>query len=152
MDAKDRINIWNHRENIPIEINKHQPYKADISVRTSKIPAFIQQLEILFKIEKDLQLIWFGHLADGNLHINILPKDKTNRKAFDESAKTALESLYRLTEKFEGAISAEHGIGLIKKAYLRHSRSPEEIELMRAIKRAFDPNNILNPGKIIDLQ
>ena len=86
----------------------------------------------------------FGHLVYNNIHISALAKDgKTTY------AETIEKHVYEALTPFEGAISAEHGIGLEKKPYLAISRTPEEIGLMKTLKKTMDPNNILNPGKVI---
>ena len=89
--------------------------------------------------------IYYGHIADGNLHLLAWMPEVAEQPGQDMSA-----VVYGLVRDFGGSVSAEHGIGLIKKPYLSYSRSPEELALMRRIKRALDPDNILNPGKIID--
>ena len=88
----------------------------------------------------------FGHLGDNNIHVSVLCEgNKTVH------AETIEKHVYESLLPFNGAISAEHGIGLEKKAYLSISRSVEEIELMKSLKRSMDPKNILNPGKVISL-
>jgi FAD/FMN-containing dehydrogenase len=92
----------------------------------------------------DAELIAYGHIGDGNLHFSIFPGEQRDRDAVDEMVYFPLQAL-------QGSVSAEHGIGLEKKAYLGYTRSEAEIELMRMTKRMMDPANILNPGKIFDL-
>ena len=91
-----------------------------------------------------IEAVWFGHIADSNLHINVkvMPDGPT---AAEISA-----IIYGRVREFGGSISAEHGIGLLKKAYLGYSRTPAEIAVMRRIKAALDPAGILNPGKVFD--
>jgi FAD/FMN-containing dehydrogenase len=141
--------LWRLREDISEATAPYQPYKNDISVRISKVPAFLQEMDaILKKNYPHFEAVWFGHIGDGNLHINILkPKDMTT-DAFLKECKKVDEIMFAMIEKFGGSVSAEHGVGLTKKPYLSHTRSVQEIELMRKIKRAFDPDNILNPGKV----
>ena len=97
------------------------------------------------------EIIWFGHIGDGNVHLNILKPNDMDAKEFFESCGKVSNWVFEIVEKFGGSVSAEHGVGLLKKPYLNYSRSPSEIEYMKAIKRVFDPNNIINPGKLIDL-
>ncbi len=92
----------------------------------------------------DAELMAYGHIGDGNLHFSIYPGERRDRDAVDEMVYFPLQAL-------RGSVSAEHGIGLEKKAYLGYTRSDAEIELMRKTKRMMDPANILNPGKIFDL-
>jgi FAD/FMN-containing dehydrogenase len=94
--------------------------------------------------------VWFGHIGDGNLHINILkPKEMTTSEFLTE-CKRVDEVMFAMIEKFKGSVSAEHGVGLTKKPYLGHTRSEAEIKLMKGIKGVFDPDGILNPGKIFN--
>jgi FAD/FMN-containing dehydrogenase len=141
--------LWRLREDISEATAPYQPYKNDVSVRISKVPAFLEEMDaILKKNYPHFEAVWFGHIGDGNLHINILkPKDMAT-EAFLKECKKVDEIMFAMIEKFGGSVSAEHGVGLTKKPYLSHTRSAQEIELMRKIKRAFDPDNILNPGKI----
>ena len=92
----------------------------------------------------DAALYAYGHIGDGNLHFSIYPGVQRERDAVDEIVYSPLKAL-------RGSVSAEHGIGLEKKAYLGYTRSANEIDLMRRTKRMMDPANILNPGKLFDL-
>lgn len=141
--------LWRLREDISEATSPYQPYKNDISVRISKVPAFLEEMDgILKKNYPHFEAVWFGHIGDGNLHINILkPKDMAT-DAFLKECKKVDEIMFAMIEKFGGSVSAEHGVGLTKKPYLSHTRSAQEIELMRKIKKVFDPDNIINPGKI----
>jgi FAD/FMN-containing dehydrogenase len=96
-------------------------------------------------------VVWFGHVGDGNLHINILKPENLDMKVFLETCRKVDVALFEIVRKYSGSISAEHGVGLSKKDFLEYSRSPEEIQIMRSIKKIFDPDGILNPGKIFDL-
>lgn len=150
LSEDERIKIWKHRENIPSAINRFEPYKNDIAVRIHHIPAFIQELEPLLKKEyPTLNAVWFGHMGDGNLHINILKPDHLSKDDFNQQCQQASLKIYELIKKYEGSISAEHGVGLIKKPYLQYTKSEHEIMYMKQIKKVFDPNSILNPGKIL---
>lgn len=144
--------FWALRENISESLATYKPYKNDISVRISKIPDFVRAADALFSSQfKDCEIIWFGHIGDGNLHINILRGEKQSENEFAKQADAISKELGHLLKKFDGSISAEHGVGLLKKPYLSLSRSPEELAVMKSIKRVFDPDLILNPGKIFDL-
>ena len=144
--------IWSLRENISESLSVYKPYKNDVSVRVSQITEFLKDLEKLLKLNyPHFEVITFGHLGDGNLHINILKPDKLPRDQFIKECEKASQILFELIKKYEGSISAEHGVGLLKKDYLSYSRSQEEIKIMKSLKKIFDPDNILNPGKIFDL-
>ena len=141
--------LWELRENVTESISKFLTYKNDISVRTSQIPAFIKEIEeTLQRKYPDFSTILFGHIGDGNIHVSILKPESLNKQKFLETCKNVNKSLFGVVSKYKGSISAEHGVGLIKKPYLTYTRTNEEINIMRGIKKVFDPNNILNPGKI----
>tara|TARA_B100001057_G_scaffold499984_1_gene612815 strand:+ start:175 stop:1566 length:1392 start_codon:yes stop_codon:yes gene_type:complete len=145
-------NLWALRENISESISEFMPYKNDISVKVSKIPEFIGEIESLVNnLYPDFEIIWFGHIGDGNIHLNILKPKDLERNIFLEKCKKVSNLVYELVNQYDGSISAEHGVGLIKKPYLGFSKSNSEIEYMKNIKKAFDPKNIMNPGKIIDI-
>jgi glycolate oxidase subunit GlcD len=144
--------LWRLREDISETISKFTPYKNDISVKVSDVPAFLQQVdELVSEAYPDFEIIWFGHIGDGNVHLNILKPETMEVKEFFEKCGEVSTWVFEIVEKFGGSISAEHGVGLLKKPYLKYSRSKSEIEYMKSIKRVFDPNNIINPGKLIDL-
>jgi glycolate oxidase subunit GlcD len=143
--------LWALRENISESISHHTPYKNDISVRVSEAPRFLKELDAL--VEKhypQFEVVWFGHIGDGNLHLNILKPEDLSVDEFARSCESVNDVVYGLVERFGGSISAEHGVGLIKKPYLCHSRSAAELEYLRGIKKVFDPTGIMNPGKLID--
>ena len=141
--------FWRFREDISEATSAYQPYKNDISVRISQVPAFLAEMDGLLKSNyPDFQVVWFGHIGDGNLHINILKPEKLSKENFLDRCHKVDELLFSAIDRFEGSVSAEHGVGLTKKPYLRHSRSDAEILLMKEIKHTFDPDGILNPGKI----
>jgi FAD/FMN-containing dehydrogenase len=92
----------------------------------------------------DTIFVIFGHVADSNLHLMVMPG------AYSADAKTAIdETVYGITAGLGGSISAEHGVGVIKRPYLKHSRTGPELALMRAMKTALDPAGILNPGRVL---
>ena len=144
--------IWSLRENISESLAVYNPYKNDVSVRVSKITDFLKDLDkLLNRSYPNFEVIIFGHLGDGNLHINILKPDNLLRESFIKECEKVNKILFELVKKYEGSISAEHGVGLLKKEYLSYSCSIEEIRAMKNLKKIFDPDNILNPGKIFDL-
>ncbi len=145
--------LWQYREGISESIAHFTPYKNDISVKISRVPEFMQQLEDVLTAEyPGFETIWFGHIGDGNLHLNILKPDHMDTSEFKQQCEAVNEHVYGLIAQFEGSISAEHGVGLIKKPFLSYSKSQAEIELMQNIKQVFDPNGVLNIGKVIDCE
>ncbi|MFT5888379.1 MAG: FAD/FMN-containing dehydrogenase [Zhongshania sp.] len=144
-------NLWRLREDISETISKWTPYKNDISTIISRVPDFLEAVDALVKAEyPNFEIIWFGHIGDGNLHLNILKPDELDKdEFFAECAKVSV-GVFEIVKKYGGSVSAEHGVGLLKKAYLPYSRSEVEIDLMRQVKKVFDPKGIMNPGKIFD--
>jgi FAD/FMN-containing dehydrogenase len=144
-------NLWRLRENISETLSRWQPYKNDISVGISRMPTFIERVETLVKREYGgSEVVWYGHIGDGNLHLNILRPETMEAEEFATRCAAASVAIAALLEELGGSISAEHGVGLLKKAYLACTRSPAELELLRGVKRVFDPLGIMNPGKVID--
>ena len=143
--------IWSLRENISESLTPYKPYKNDVSVRISKLPQFLTQVDELLKKEyPEYKVVWFGHVGDGNLHINILKPKDVEEAEFIKNCERVNTLLFSKIKEFEGSISAEHGVGLLKKNHLHYSRSENEIQYMKQIKKIFDPHHIINPGKIID--
>ena len=145
-------NLWRLREGISESISVRTPYKNDISVVVSKVPDFLREIDaVVTKHYPDFEIIWFGHIGDGNLHLNILKPEDMAKEEFFAKCETVNKWVFEIVERYNGSVSAEHGVGLVKKDYLSYTRSEVEIEYLRAVKRVFDPNNIMNPGKVIDL-
>ena len=129
------------------------PYKNDIAVLPSKVPEMLELIETQVKQSyPDWHIVWFGHIGDGNLHLNILKPDDLDKQIFFTACHQVTHNIAAIIQKLGGSISAEHGVGLLKKEYLQYTRPPEEIQLMRLIKQAFDPKGILNPGKVFDAE
>lgn len=144
--------LWRLREDISETISEFTPYKNDISVAVSKVPGFLQQVDaVVNKHYPDFEIIWFGHIGDGNVHLNILKPEDLDKAAFFKKCKKVSQWVFEIVEQHKGSISAEHGVGMMKKDYLSYTRSAAEIEIMRGLKKVFDPNGIMNPGKVFDL-
>ncbi len=143
-------NFWRYREDISESLSKFSPYKNDIAVSISRVPDFMTDLDLVLKTAYPTwDVVWFGHIGDGNLHINILrPKDLTKEIFVAECQKVDI-LIFKEIQKHKGTISAEHGVGLTKKSFLTYTRSQSEIDLMIGIKKVFDPDLIMNPGKVI---
>jgi FAD/FMN-containing dehydrogenase len=115
------------------------------------MPAFLEETQALLGHEyPHFEVVWFGHIGDGNLHINVLKPDATGDEEFVRQCEHVTKLLAASLQKHGGSISAEHGIGLVKKPYLGSTRSEAEIAVLRGIKRALDPNGLMNPGKVFD--
>ncbi|MDP2139503.1 MAG: FAD-binding oxidoreductase [Gammaproteobacteria bacterium] len=143
--------LWRLREDISETISRFTPYKNDISVKVSQVPAFLREVdEIVSRQHPDFEIIWFGHIGDGNVHLNILKPDALDKATFFEQCFKVSHDIFDSVQRYGGSISAEHGVGLLKKPYLSYSRSAAEIDYMKALKKVFDPNGIMNPGKIFD--
>jgi glycolate oxidase subunit GlcD len=144
-------NLWLLRERISESIAPRIPYKNDISVVVSRVPGFLEEInQVVSDHYPDFEIIWFGHIGDGNLHLNILKPEDMAKEDFFEKCQKVNRWVFEIVEKYQGSVSAEHGVGMTKKAYLQYTRSEVEIAYLRGIKQVFDPNGIINPGKIFD--
>ncbi len=142
--------FWRYREDISESLSPHYPYKNDVAVSISKVPDFMTDLDqVLTKAYPTWEVVWFGHIGDGNLHINILRPAGMNKEEFVKECRSVDELVFKSVQKQQGSISAEHGVGLTKKSFLTYTRSQQEIDLMKGIKKTFDPDLIMNPGKVI---
>ncbi len=143
--------LWRLREDISETISQWTPYKNDLSTVISKVPAFLQEVESVVNARyPDFEIIWFGHIGDGNLHLNILKPDSLDKAEFFAQCAEVSKDIFAIVERVGGSVSAEHGVGLLKKDYLGYSRSAAEIALMKQVKAVFDPKGVMNPGKIFD--
>ena len=144
------VDLWRYREGISEAITRYTPYKNDLSVRVSRIPGYLNDLDELAKLRyPEYEVLWYGHFGDGNLHMNILKPEDMPVEEFEKVCAKVNPDVFKLTRAHRGSISAEHGIGLLKQAYLSYSRADADIERMRGIKAVFDPVNIMNPGKLL---
>lgn len=137
--GQDRENMWAFRDNISHLFTVGNIVGYDVSVPQSLMEAYVEKISTeLEQKYGDTNLVIFGHVGDGNLHISLSANDPEGVNKI----------LYGALVDMGGSVSAEHGIGLDKKAYLANCRSTEELALMQSLKKTMDPNNILNPGKI----
>ncbi len=150
-EARD---LWTLRESISESLSATGfPHKNDIALPIAALEAFCAELgDVFTRRYPDWEICLFGHIGDGNLHVNVMKPDDLDKAAFLSRAKEADRDLFDLVKKHAGSISAEHGVGLLKKPWLAWTRSEGEIAVMKAIKRALDPGNVLNPGKIFDAE
>ena len=161
----EQKDIWQIRENVDLSL-RHKPlFVYDISLPVNNMDEYVDQLTTSIKAHwPDAVVHAYGHLADCNLHISVAPKPENfiydtreqtvNIQSYTEEETEWYETVNRIVfeplTSIGGSISAEHGIGLLKKKYLHYSRNNEEIAAMQLLKRSLDPKGILNPGKIID--
>jgi FAD/FMN-containing dehydrogenase len=141
--AGRRAELWRYREAHTEAINQMgPPHKLDVTLPALSLAAFVHAVRPrVLEVEPSARVWLFGHAADGNLHVNVTGVDPA-----DERIDAAVLAL---VAELGGSISAEHGIGTAKKAWLHLNRSPAEIAAMRAIKRALDPAGILNPNALL---
>ena len=145
--------IWSVRRNIAeafMVVSPHQSLE-DIVVPISAIPDLMPELDRISK-KYNIQIPCYGHAGDGNLHATLVKNPESTMEEWYDVEVKALKELYQATKKLGGTLSGEHGIGSKRKDFIGIVSSPVEIDLMRRIKKAFDPNNIMNPGKIFDLK
>ncbi|MEW5741176.1 MAG: FAD-binding oxidoreductase [Myxococcota bacterium] len=150
-DSGQARKLWELREGISEALSATGlPHKNDIALPIAGLKAFCAELEaLLAQRYPGWELCLFGHIGDGNLHVNIMKPDALGKAEFLARTHEVDADLMGLVRAHRGSVSAEHGIGLLKRDWLGHSRSATEIELMRQVKRVLDPKGILNPGKVL---
>jgi len=145
-------NLWHIRESITLaQAEEGLNIKHDISVPISAIPTFVAETDALLKREiAGVRLVNFGHLGDGNLHYNVqAPEGCDNQLFLREHEDQVNTRVYQSVKKFGGSISAEHGVGSLKVDSLAGYKDPVALALMQQIKRALDPQDLLNPGRVV---
>jgi FAD/FMN-containing dehydrogenase len=144
--------LWALRENIG-EAQKLEglSIKHDVSVPISRIPEFIERADqALARAFPEIRIVTFGHIGDGNLHYNQSKSGAGENSIFLAAQVEVNRIVYQLVHELGGSISAEHGIGQLKRDELLHYKSPVEMAMMRAVKQALDPQGLMNPGKVLD--
>ena len=142
--------LWQLREGISESLAPFQPYKNDVSVKISQMPEFVDEVNrVVGNAYPDLEVCWYGHIGDGNLHVNILKPAALSGDDFYQRCHHMSPRIFDVVRQHDGSISAEHGVGLLKRDFLEYTRSAAEIVAMRAMKTVFDPNGIMNPGKLL---
>ena len=143
--------LWELREHIPLaQAAAGKNIKHDISLPISRIAEFIEQTDArLMQAFPGCHVVCFGHLGDGNLHYNVAPPDDMSHEHFLDNQHAINRIVHDSVDSLDGSISAEHGIGALKRNDLTHYKSGIELDMMRAIKTALDPLGIMNPGKIL---
>ena len=147
-----RERLWKVRRNIAEAFKLISPHQSveDIVVPTASIPEIIPELDRISQ-RHGVRIPCYGHAGDGNLHATVVKEPADSVERWNEKLPRVLTELYRVAKRLGGTISGEHGIGSKRKQYMHLVVSEGELDLMRRIKRALDPNNIMNPGKIFDL-
>ncbi|RQR60861.1 FAD-binding oxidoreductase [Burkholderia sp. Bp9125] len=142
--ARQARDLWTLREGLAIDALPHL-VNFDVSLPTGELGAFAQRCEAALRARwPDIVCLFFGHIGDGNVHIGV------SHAGPDAASEAELdEVVYAVVRAMGGSISAEHGIGVLKRPYLGHTRSEAEIAVMRRLKDALDPRHILNPGKVL---
>jgi len=149
-NEQQKAELWKMRRRVGEAVKAHSIYKEEDTV----VPR--AELPVLLKGVKDIgrkygfHSVCYGHAGDGNLHVNIIRGDLTEEQ-WNGSLKEGIREIFELTKRLGGTISGEHGIGLVQKEYMNILFDDTQMRLMREIKKIFDPNNILNAGKIFDL-
>jgi D-lactate dehydrogenase len=145
-DAGEVSALWSVRKALSPALRRVAPKKIneDVVVPVSRIPELVEELERLSQ-RHAIQIVNFGHAGNGNLHVNLMfdPSDVDQQRR----ANACLEDVFAAVLRMDGTISGEHGIGLVKRAWVGRELDDISVQLMRAIKAQFDPDGILNPGK-----
>jgi len=144
--------LWHIRESIPLaQAQEGLNIKHDISIAVSRIPDFCRETDALLRQAiPGVRLVNFGHLGDGNLHYNVQAPESGDLSAFLRDCEPRVNTIvYDAVSRYDGSISAEHGVGTLKRDKLEQHKSPVALALMRSIKQALDPHNLLNPGRVL---
>ena len=143
--------FWNLRELMPLAQKlEGGSMKHDVSVPVHRIPEFLQRADkIIHKELPGARLYTFGHMGDGNMHYNITQPEGADAQAFLARQSEINTTVYELIIEMEGSVSAEHGVGRLKRDLIARTKDPVELELMRSIKQTIDPKGIMNPGKVV---
>ena len=151
--GQQRQALWDIREKMP-ESQKHEggSIKHDVSVPVSKVPQFIEEAtKAVNNFMPDARVMAFGHMGDGNIHFNVTQPAGMERQKYLDCWEQMNVVVFAVVQKFGGSISAEHGIGRLKIGHMPEIKSVVELDMMRNLKRLYDPLNIMNPGKVIPL-
>ncbi len=143
--------LWRIRHSISEAINgEGLGARHDVSVATSDIPAFLDKADAAVeRLASGARVVAFGHIGDGNIHYDVVAPEGSGKHALDDKRNDIEAAVYDIIDAFNGSISAEHGIGRHRRATLAKRKSTVELDMMRAIKNALDPQGIMNPGKVI---
>lgn len=145
--------LWHIRESIPLaQAQEGLNIKHDISIAVSRIPEFVHETHAqIAQAFPGARMVTYGHLGDGNLHYNVQAPEGSDAEAFLRDQEKPMNALvYAQIDRYNGSISAEHGIGSLKREKLAQHKSPVALGMMRAIKQALDPLNLMNPGRVLN--
>ena len=145
-NAAETDALWAARKALSPALRAISPNKIneDVVVPVAQLPSLIESLRDI-SLRHRVSIVSFGHAGNGNMHVNILPRDNDEMKR----AESALSDLFDLVIRLGGTLSGEHGIGLAKRDFLQRAIDADALSLMRKIKSQFDPDGILNPGKLL---
>lgn len=148
---REQGELWKIRESVAESVMmKSEVYQQDVSVPLAHLNDFFASISERYQTAyPDFETYIFGHIGDGNLHIFIRKPEGMDSHPFQKRCHESDRDLFSFVEKFKGSVSAEHGIGILKRDAIRYSRSPAEVAIFKQIKAAFDPKGLLNPGKIL---
>ncbi len=146
-----RAGIWALRENVnEAQKREGRSLKHDIAVPIACVPDFIEEAtETIGKISKGARVLAFGHVGDGNVHFNVFPPESEDEGAFLAAAPSIESAVFEISSRMRGSFSAEHGIGVLKRAALERYAAAGSLQMMRTLKQAIDPKGIMNPGKVV---
>lgn len=148
-DAQQKAELWKLRRRVGEAVKSHSVYKEeDTVVPRAELPVLLKGVKEIGR-KYGFRSVCYGHAGDGNLHVNII-KGELSDEAWNGSLKTGITEIFELVKKLGGTISGEHGVGLVQKEYMHIMFDPVQMRLMKGIKNIFDPNHILNAGKIFD--
>jgi D-lactate dehydrogenase len=145
-DRDEAQALWAARKALSPALRTISPHKIneDVVVPVSQVPQLVDRIRRL-SAQYELPIVTFGHAGNGNLHVNLLPRDDAER----ERARLCLREVFESVIALEGTLSGEHGIGTAKRDFMSQALDPAALQLMHGIKRVFDPDGILNPGKLL---
>jgi glycolate oxidase len=147
--AEQKASLWKIRRKVGEAVKSNSVYREeDTVVKRAELPTLLRGVKEIGK-KYGFASVCYGHAGDGNLHVNII-KGELDDKTWNEKLPLGIREIFELCKKLGGTISGEHGIGLVQKPYMDVMMSEKHFELMRGIKKTFDPNGILNPGKIFE--
>lgn len=149
-DAQQKAELWKMRRRVGEAVKSHSIYKEeDTVVPRAELPVLLKGVKAIGR-KYGFHSVCYGHAGDGNLHVNIIKGNLTDEE-WNGSLKEGIKEIFYLVKELGGTLSGEHGIGLVQKEYMNIIFDETQMRLMKEIKKLFDPNNILNAGKIFDL-